>query len=192
MITEIKVRFVCRRYSIAWKNIRLAVSVALTLSTGFIPATQSPASAQTTSDHYANSEPDRDIVFPNKSYISGQAYVAVQGTLTADWLAYPNNTYSIVCDMRQCLVASVEQIGARQIGAIQGPIVSKWSNAEVIAESDDVCARTAIVINRAEQTVFWVQTPINQSTGVCQSFQPVKPRTATIEAPAFWNWTKSK
>jgi hypothetical protein len=89
----------------------------------------------------------------------------------------------------QCLVASVEQIGARQIGAIDGPIVYpvvKWSSEEVIAEDNELCARTTIVINRTEQTVLWIETPINLTTIACQSFQPIKERTATIEAPPFW------
>src|SRR5882724_1999196 len=61
---------------------------------------------------------DQDIVFPIKTFLSTDAYVAAKGTLTADWIAYKNNTYSILCLPEECIVASVEQIGPKQISSI--------------------------------------------------------------------------
>lgn len=164
-------------------------AAALAGTIGLLPLAQIPSSAQTVSERKADSEAVRDIVFPNKTFVNTQAYVSVQGTLTADWLAYPNNTYSILCVPAQCLVASVQQIGPRQIGAIDGPIVYplvEWSKDKVIAQDDDLCASTTIIIDRDAQTVLWVETPINQTTTACQSFRPITARTASIEAPPFW------
>lgn len=169
-------------------------AAALVGTVGFL-LLELPSGAQTVTERNAGSEADRDIVFPNKAFSNTQAYVAVQGTLTADWLGFPNNTYSILCVPSQCLVASVQQIGPRQIGPIDGPIVYaviQWSKDKVIAQDDDLCASTAIIIDRNAQTVFWVETPINQTTTACQSFRPVTPRTASIEAPPFWKTWQPK
>ncbi len=64
---------------------------------------------------------DQDIVFPAKLFLGTKAYVAAKGTLSADWIAYKNNTFSILCLPEECLVASVEQIGPKQVGNIDGP-----------------------------------------------------------------------
>jgi hypothetical protein len=153
------------------------------------------SSFSTLAEDKAPSQPssELDIVFPNKMFVNTQAYVSVQGTLTADWLAYRNNTYSILCVPNQCLVASVQQIGPRQIGAIDGPIVysvTRWSDDEIIAQEDDLCTRDTITIDRKAQTLLWVWIPINQATDVCKTFQPIKPRSATIEPSLFWKPSK--
>jgi hypothetical protein len=72
-------------------------AVALAGSIGLLSPAQVPARAQTVSERNANSGLDRDIVFPDKAFVNDKAFVALHGTLTADWLAYPNNTYSILC-----------------------------------------------------------------------------------------------
>jgi hypothetical protein len=170
-------------------------AAALAGTIWLLPVAQLPSSAQTGTERNVDSDTVSDIVFPNKAFSNTQAYVAVQGTLTADWLAYPNNTYSILCVSVQCLVASVRQIGPRQIGAIDGPIVYpviEWSKDKVIAQDDDLCASTIITIDRNAQTVFWVETPINQTTAACQSFRPITARTASIEAPPFWKSWRPK
>src|ERR1700732_5429495 len=65
---------------------------------------------------------DEDIVFPVKTFVSSEAWVAVSGTLVGDWIAYKNNTFSILCLPQECIVASVDQIGPRQVGRVDGPI----------------------------------------------------------------------
>lgn len=37
---------------------------------------------------------DQDIVFPTKVFVGTKGYVGAKGTLSADWMAYKNNTYS--------------------------------------------------------------------------------------------------
>jgi hypothetical protein len=111
---------------------------------------------------------DEDIVFPLKTFHSREPYVAVSGTLTADWIAFKNNTYSILCLPEECIVADVAQIGSKQISNINGPTtypVIRWTKDEVVAQSADLCARTTITFDRATETVLWVQTP--QSNGNC-------------------------
>jgi hypothetical protein len=73
------------------------------------------ANEQTRSDH--------DIVFATKLFVGTKAFVAARGTLSADWMAYKNNTFSILCTPEECIVASVNQIGPKQVGAIDGPTV---------------------------------------------------------------------
>ena len=87
---------------------------------------------------------DEDIVFPVKTFVSSDAWVAVKGTLIADWIGYKNNTFSILCLPDECIVASVEQIGPKQVGSIDGPVtypVIRWTNDEVVAQSDAFCAQ---------------------------------------------------
>jgi hypothetical protein len=68
-------------------------------------------------------KPDEDIVFPIKIFVATKAYIATRGTLTADWIAYKNNAYSILCTRDECVVADVEQIGPKQISSVIGPVV---------------------------------------------------------------------
>lgn len=56
---------------------------------------------------------DEDIIFPAKLFGGNKAWVFAKGTLSADWTAYKNNTYSILCVPDQCIVASVAQIGPK-------------------------------------------------------------------------------
>src|SRR5213078_1002537 len=65
---------------------------------------------------------DEDIIFPSNIFLSTEAYVAAKGTMTADWVGYKNNTYSILCLPEECIVADVAQIGPKQIGSINGPV----------------------------------------------------------------------
>jgi hypothetical protein len=173
----------------------MRVVLCAAVLTGLMTLSYVPSSAQAIKEPSDDSGVYKDLVFPNKSFVSVPAYVAVKGTLAADWLAFPNNTYSIMCLPSQCLVASVSQIAAKQIGEIDGPIaypVTKWTDDEVIAEDDDLCARTTIIINRVEKTTLWVQNPINQDTDTCKSFRPIKARTASIEASSFWKLSPPK
>ena len=132
---------------------------------------------------------DQDIVFPAKSFIGFKAWVAARGTLSADWVAYKNNTYSILCVPEQCIVASVEQIGPKQVGDIDGPVVypiKRWTDDEdVVAEDHTLCARITITLDRRTQTVLWVETPINQTTLACKNADN-NIRKATLEASLFW------
>jgi hypothetical protein len=147
------------------------------------------ASAQPNVAGDADPQHDRDIIFPHKSFLSVPTYVEVKGTLTAGWIGYKNNTYSIFCLPSGCTVASVEQIGPNQLGDINGPTVYpvvKWTNDTVVAEDEDLCIRTTITIDRTYQTVIWVDVPIHKGTDPCQRFQSIEARTATIESPPFY------
>lgn len=133
-------------------------------------------------------ESDQTIIFPNKSFLSVPSYVEVKGTLTADWILYKNNTYSIFCLPSNCTVSYVEQIGPNQIGEINGPIVYPvvtWNNGTVVAEDNDLCVRTTITIDRTSQTVAWIEVPINKGKEFCHWGHPFNSRTATIESPPF-------
>lgn len=132
---------------------------------------------------------DQDIVFTNKVFIGTKAFVAAKGTLSADWIGYKNNTYSFFCHPEECLVASANQIGAKQVGSIDGPIsysVKRWTDdAEVVAEDQTLCSRITFTLDRRSQTVFWVETPINQTELNCK-YADSNIRKATLEAPPFW------
>ena len=139
--------------------------------------------------------PDEDIVFSEKIFLPTKAYVAAKGTLSADWIGYKNNTYSILCFPTECIVASAEQIGPRQVSSIDGPVVYpviRWSeNDEVVAQDDALCARITITLDRTSQTVLWVETPINQTTVACKSADN-NIRKATLEPSLYWQRSKRK
>jgi hypothetical protein len=131
---------------------------------------------------------DPDIVFPPKTFLSTDAWVGVKGTLRADWIAYKNNTFSILCLPQECLVASVDQIGPMQISSIDGPTVYpviRWNKDEVVAQDDTLCARITITFDRARNAVLWVETPINQTEIDCQKADNTI-RKATIEESLYW------
>ncbi|MGA3302362.1 MAG: hypothetical protein ABSC72_03650 [Methylovirgula sp.] len=133
-------------------------------------------------------QPDEDIVFSNKLFVNTKDFVAVEGTLTGDWIAYKNNTYSFLCFPKECLVAFIEQIGARQVGRTIGPTtypVISWADDEVVASDDGLCSKTTITIDRNEQILLWVETPINQTTIACKNVDDGI-RKATIEPSLFW------
>jgi hypothetical protein len=106
---------------------------------------------------------DQDIVFGTKLFVGTKAWVAAKGTLTADWMAYKNNSFSILCDPEACTVASVNQIGPKQVGSIDGPTaypVKQWAeDDEVVAEDDTLCSRITITLDRKTESVLWVETP---------------------------------
>jgi hypothetical protein len=137
----------------------------------------------------ATTRSDEDIRFPYKSFDGPKAWVAAKGTLTADWMAYKNNTFSILCLPEECIVASVNQIGPRQVGDIDGPIVypvKRWTDdGEVVAEDSTLCSRITITLDRRTKSVLWVETPINQTTLACKNADN-NIRKATLEASPFW------
>jgi hypothetical protein len=138
-------------------------------------------------------KPDEDIVFPMKIFLGTKDYVAAKGTLTANWIGYKNNTYSILCTPDQCIVAEVEQIGPKQISSIDGPVVypiKRWTNDDdVVAEDDALCSRITITLDRKTQTVLWVETPINQTAIACKNADD-SVRKATLEASLYWRKPK--
>jgi hypothetical protein len=140
----------------------------------------------------ANPPYDQDIVFPIKTFLSTDAFVAAKGTLTGDWLAYKNNTFSILCLPEECIVADVAQIGPKLISSINGPVtypVIRWNKDEVVAQDDALCTRITITFDRKSQTVLWVETPINQTEIACKNADDTV-RKATIEASLYWRRSK--
>jgi hypothetical protein len=132
---------------------------------------------------------DEDIAFPMKLFVGERAFVAAKGTLTADWIAYKNNTFSISCDSTECIVASIDQIGPKQVGEIDGPMIyplKSWSEEDkVVAEGQTLCSRITITLDRKSETVLWVETPINQTAIECKNADS-QVRKATLEASLFW------
>jgi hypothetical protein len=132
---------------------------------------------------------DQDIVFPTKVFVGAKKYVAAQGTLSADWMAYKNNTFSFYCDQEACIVVSINQIGPKQIGSMNGPIVyttKRWTeDDEVVAEDDGPCSRITITLDRKTESVLWVETPINQTALACKNVDD-SVRKATLEEPLDW------
>ena len=132
---------------------------------------------------------DQDIVFPTKVFVGTKGYVGAKGTLSADWMAYKNNTYSFFCDPEECIVASIQQIGPRLVSSIDGPVtytVKHWTtDDDVIAENDDLCSRITITLDRKTESVLWVERPINQTTLACKNADD-SVRKATLEASLYW------
>jgi hypothetical protein len=132
---------------------------------------------------------DQDIVFPIKIFVGTTKYVAAKGTLSADWMAYQNNTFSFYCDPKECIVASISQIGPKMIGTMDGPTVyttKRWTeDDDVVAEDDASCSRITITLDRKTESVSWVETPINQTTLTCKNTDD-SVRKATLEASLHW------
>jgi hypothetical protein len=131
---------------------------------------------------------NNNIAFPDREFENTEAYVFVVGTLTGDWIAYKNNTYSILCLPGYCLVAYVEQIGPSQIGRIYGPTtypVTKWTDDEIIASDNDLCRRATWTIDRGVKMALYAETPINQTADACAGSDS-NIRKATIEPSPFW------
>ncbi len=128
-----------------------------------------------------NVQPNDQITFAPKNFYdnkqdAGYGMVIISGTLTGEGLAYPNNTYSVACEKAQqtCSASSIEQIGPKQIGRLDGPWVYpivKWDQYEIVA-SDELssfsCAKVTITIERQQETLLWVEEPINQTRPICK------------------------
>jgi hypothetical protein len=130
-----------------------------------------------------------EIIFPIKTFVGRTAYVAARGTLSADWIAHKNNTYSFYCDPEECIVASTEQVGAKMIQSIDILTypVKRWTQDDaVIAEADDnPCSHTTITLDRKTERVLWVATPINETTLGCKDAYDTV-RKATLEPSLYW------
>jgi hypothetical protein len=142
---------------------------------------------------------DDDILFAEKNFFDSGYSVGISGTLTGGDLGYKNNTYSINCieDRKECLIASIEQIGERQIGRLDYAYtipITKWGADEVVAtdeSSDWSCWKTTITINRKTQTGLWVEEPINRSRSQCQKADD-KVRKHSIEDSLGWKRLQSR
>jgi hypothetical protein len=143
-------------------------------------------------------EGDDQIVFAAKNFYDNNqdaAYgmVIISGTLTGEGLAYPNNTYSVGCEKgpQICTVSSIEQIGPKQIGRLDGPWIYpivKWDPYEIVASEEPntfVCAKVTITIERKERTLLWVEEPINQTRPICEHAD-TKVRKYTLEDSLGW------
>jgi hypothetical protein len=131
---------------------------------------------------------DEDIVFPIKVFHGAKEFVAAKGTLSGDWTAYKNNGYAFFCDPKECIVASVNQIGPEQISSLdlQTYPIKRWTDAaEIVAETDDVCVRITITLDRKTETVLWVETPINQTAIGC-GLADNNLHKATLETSLYW------
>jgi hypothetical protein len=104
-------------------------------------------------------------------------------------MAYKNSTLSILYTPEECIVASVNQIGPKQISAIDGPTVyplKRWTDDDdVVAEDHTLCSRITITLDRKTESVLWVETPINQAALECKNADS-NVRKATLETSLFW------
>jgi hypothetical protein len=132
----------------------------------------------------AVADQDDQIIFGEKVFydseaatIGGTATVTIAGTLTGPHLGYPNNTYNITCyrDQRQCIVASIEQIGHNQVGTMYAPLsypIVEWSPDKIVAKYDAKltgCYTTTITIDRRQKSALWVEEPVNQTEPFCKN-----------------------
>src|SRR5436305_9482540 len=60
------------------------------------------------------------IMFPRKQFFEIENTIVAIGTLTGEGIGYPNNTMKFQCTKttRECIVATVEEIGKNQVGTI--------------------------------------------------------------------------
>jgi hypothetical protein len=69
---------------------------------------------------------------------------------------------------------------------MDGPIIypiKRWTDdAEVVAESDDLCTRITITLDRRTKTFLWVETPIHQTQIYCKNAD----NKATLETSLYW------
>ena len=158
----------------------------------FVPKHSGLLTGNAASAFEARVAADEDIAFSNKLFMNTEAFVYVAGTLTADWIGYKNNTYSILCLPEQCMVASTAQIGPRQVARIDGPTVysvARWTDDEVVASANSLCSKTTITIDRQTKTMLWVEAPINQTENACKDADTTV-RKATIENSLYWQRSK--
>jgi hypothetical protein len=153
---------------------------------------------------------DDQIVLAQKNfYDSGDdsAYpmIVMSGTLTAaddvppgERLAYPNNTHAISCEKVEgwCSVSSIEQIGPKQMGRMDGPWpyqIQKWNAYQIVAGDDESggpsCFKVTITIERKLQKLLWVQEPINQATPLCEHADSIVSKYTIEDSPG---WRKLK
>ena len=120
----------------------------------------------------------------------------VTGTMKGRGIGYPVNTWNIQCYQKDmsCHVASVQEIGSRQLGEIwlDEWSVTSWTDSAVVLDQNDPtsCAHNLIVLNRIAKMVAYTSSPQNQDKDYCQRYnkfagqispekweigQPVKP-----------------
>ena len=128
-------------------------------------------------------------------YDSGfDAYVEATGALTGAGVRHEDNATTIACykERHECLVSSVEQIGPSQIGRLTAPTsypIIKWDKYEIIATDGDndpyACRKTTISLERQDETVLWVEEPINQVRAFCKN-SDTNLYKWTMDDPPFW------
>ena len=144
------------------------------------------------------------IIFSAKNFADPEqvgiyGFVTMSGTLTGDGLAYPNNTYNIGCvrDQQICAVSSIEQIGPKQIGRMEGPKwfpIVKWNALEIVATDEPGtfgCIKITITIDRKQQTLLWSEEPANQNLANCKETD-TNIHKYTIEDSPGWKKTFGK
>jgi hypothetical protein len=153
---------------------------------------------------------DDQIMLAEKNYYdsgdnSTYPMVVMSGTLTAQGntppgqrLAYPNNTHSIACEKAQqtCMVSSIEQIGPKQMGRMDGPWpypIKKWDAYQIVAGDDApgnlTCVKETITIERKLQKLLWVEEPIKQTTPLCEDADSTVKKYTLEDSPG---WRKLK
>jgi hypothetical protein len=160
-------------------------------------------------NHNRTADDDQIMLAERNYYDSGDnsdyPMVVMSGTLTdqagtppGQRLAYPNNTHAISCEKAQqaCMVSSIEQIGPRQMGRMDGPWpyqIQKWDAYQIVAGDDGpsnlTCFKVTITIERKLKRLLWVQEPINQATPLCEHASSTLSKYTLEDSPG---WRKLK
>jgi hypothetical protein len=120
--------------------------------------------------------------------------VYISGTLTAlTGKGSDNNTSAVSCFRRYkaCFISSVKQIGHDHIGRMDNPYdypIVKWTEYEVIAQEEPSlfgCYRVTITINRKNETLLWVEEPINQTKPNCKDADTTIRKYSIEDSPAW-------
>jgi hypothetical protein len=146
---------------------------------------------------YTHRPPEDDILFAEKHFndpnTSEYPSLYISGTLTGKGVAYPNNTYAVACYglYKACFVSSVEQIGPKHMGRMDGPWavpIVKWNDYELVAQ-DEVpllsCFRTTITIDRKGKSLLWVDEPVNQTKPICKDSDTNMRKYSIEDAPGW-------
>jgi hypothetical protein len=133
------------------------------------------------------------IAFPDKSLTDMGDALLFMGTISGQGIGYPNNTLFANCSKSEmtCNVATVQQIGANQVGPIDidSYPITAWTDGLVTAKEDTVgtsaCTSTTINILRQSGEIQWIQEPVNQSAPNCIHVDTTTYKW-TVEPSPFW------
>jgi len=140
--------------------------------------------------------------FDNKNAVSNNGFVTVNGSLHRPDLGDDdpnrpvNNTYTIQCVQTEmvCHVASVEQIGEKQVDEITlvDFSIREWGPSEIIAtDTDDEnqisCVKNTLTVERSSEKTYYVAQPINVEKPLCAK-AGTKTVKYTIASSPTWRY----
>lgn len=150
--------------------------------------------ADNTTTTYAN---QKHILFSRKTITILPNTVTAVGTLTGKGIAYPVNTYRIICYKRDmsCLWVSLDEIGENQVSSISFPTeyaIKRWTDDEIQAGDDNPgstnCSHDTFIIKLKSKTLEWFSESANTWTEACKSLYNGSSWSYrwTLEDPPEW------